>query len=162
MTDSPGTTYTRSYGSRSRVRLVASTVTSGQPAMIRSTQARTPSRTCSQLSITSSASLPASEATSARSTDVVRCSGTPTVSATAAVTIAGSVTWTRSTNHTPSRRAGGEFGRDAQRQPGLADATRAGRGHQAVLGERRGQRRPLAGPTDERRDRHAAARAGRT
>ena len=106
MTDNPGTTYTRSYGSRSRVRLVASTVISGQPAMIRSTQGRTPSRTCSQLSITSSASLSASEATSARSTEVVRCSGTPTVSATAAVTVAGSVTWIRSTNHTPSRRAG--------------------------------------------------------
>ena len=56
--------------------------------------------------MTSSASLAASEATSARSTEVVRCSGTPTVSATAAVTIAGSVTWIRSTNHTPSRRAG--------------------------------------------------------
>ena len=42
-TDSPGTTYTRSYGSSRRVRLVASTVTSGQPVTIRSTQARTPS-----------------------------------------------------------------------------------------------------------------------
>src|SRR5215831_6192226 len=106
MTDNPGTTYNRSYGSRSLVRLVVRTVTSGHPVMIRSAQARTPSRTCSQLSMTSSASLAASEATSARSTEMVRCSGTPTVSATAAVTIAGSVTWIRSTNHTPSRRAG--------------------------------------------------------
>ena len=101
----PGTTYTRSYGRRRRVRLVASTVSSGQPATIRSTQARTPSTTCSQLSRTSSPSLPASEATRASSTDVVRCSRTPTVSATAAVTVPGSVTRTRSANHTPSRRS---------------------------------------------------------
>jgi hypothetical protein len=47
----------------------------------------------------------------------------------------------------------GEFGRDAQRQPGLADATRAGGGDQAVFGERCSQHRPLAGATDERRDR---------
>ena len=104
-TESPGTTYTRSYGSRSRVRLVANTVSSGQPATIRSTQARTPSTTCSQLSRTSTPSRPDSEATRACSTDVVRCSGTPTVSATAAVTAPGSVTRTRSTNHAPSRRS---------------------------------------------------------
>ena len=46
----------------------------------------------------------------------------------------------------------GDLGGDAQREPGLADATRTGRGHQAVLGERRGQRRPLGRTADERRD----------
>ena len=46
----------------------------------------------------------------------------------------------------------GELGGDAEREPGLADAARTGRGDHAVLGERRGQRRPLGGAADERRD----------
>jgi hypothetical protein len=57
--------------------------------------------------------------------------------------------------HEPHPLAAGrrEFGRDAQRQPGLADATRAGGSDHAVLGERRDQHRPLAGATDEGRNR---------
>jgi hypothetical protein len=47
----------------------------------------------------------------------------------------------------------GQLGGDADRQPGLTDPARTGRGDQAVPGERRGQRRPLADATDERRDR---------
>ena len=58
------------------------------------------------MSMTSSASRLASDATSATSIEAARCWGTPTVSATVGMTIAGSVTWTRSTNHAPSRRAG--------------------------------------------------------
>jgi hypothetical protein len=55
----------------------------------------------------------------------------------------------------------GDLGRDAEREPGLADTTRTGRGHQAVLAERCGQRCPLAGTPDERGDRYGqAATAG--
>ena len=49
---------------------------------------------------------------------------------------------------------GGRLGRDAQRQPGLAHAARTGGGHHAVVGESRGQSRPLGDATDERGDRH--------
>ena len=153
-TDSPGTTYTRSYGRRSRVRLVASTVTSGQPAMIRSTHARTPSSTCSQLSRTSSASL-SGERGDQREVDR---RGPLLGNADRLGDRRGDHRRVRHVDqvHEPHAVAAGrgEVGGDAQREPGLADAARTGRGDQAVLGERRGQRRPLGGATDERRDRH--------
>ena len=73
--------------------------------MTRSTQPRTPSTRCSQLSSTSSPSRQASDATSAASGEIASCSGTRTTSATAPTTAAGSVTRTRSTNHTSSLRS---------------------------------------------------------
>ena len=95
--DMPGTGNTNSKGTRSRARLVASTTTRGQAASSRSTRALTPSSRCSQLSSTRSTSAPASLATTVSVGDRPGCSPNPKASASAAPTIAGSVTGTRST-----------------------------------------------------------------
>ena len=95
--DRPGTGNTNSKGTRSRARLVASTTTRGQAASSRSTKALTPSSRCSQLSSTRSMSAPASLATTVSAGDRPGCSPNPKAPASAAPTIAGSVTGTRST-----------------------------------------------------------------
>ena len=100
--DSPGTGNTHSNGTCSRARLVASTVVFGQADSSRSTKAVTPSTRCSQLSSTTSASAPASLATTVSVGDRPSCSPNPKAPATAAPTMAGSVTGTRSTYHAPS------------------------------------------------------------
>ena len=103
--DSGGTGKTRSNGTTSRARLVASTRNRGQAASSRSRKGATPSRTCSQLSSTSSAWRSASAASTASSMLRPGCSPTPTAAATAAPTRPGSVIGTRSTNHTPSAKS---------------------------------------------------------
>ena len=125
--------------------------------MIRSTQSRTPSSTCSQLSMTSSASRSASDATSA----TVDRRGPLLGNADRLGDRRGDHRRVRHVDQIdeprPVAARRGELGGDAERQPGLADAARTGRGDHAVLGERRGQRRPLAAAADERRDRQSAA-----
>ncbi len=103
--DNGGTRYTRSNGTISRARLVASTVTRGQAASSCSRNSATPSRTCSQLSRTSRACRSASAAATDSVMPRPGCSPRPSAPATASATIAGSVTGTRSANHTPSGNA---------------------------------------------------------
>ena len=100
--DNPGTGYTYSNGSRNRARLVARTVVVGQPVSNRSTKAVSPSTRCSQLSSTISAFAPANLATTVAVGDLPSCSPNPKALATAAPTIAGSVTGARSTYHAPA------------------------------------------------------------
>ena len=103
--DSPGTGNTHSNGSISRACEVARIATSGQRPSTRSTKTATASARCSQLSRTSSASRPARWSITASSPDRPCESPRPSVLATAVPTSSPSVTGTRSTNQTPSRRS---------------------------------------------------------
>jgi hypothetical protein len=93
---------TISYGTCKRARLVANTVVFGLAESIRSMKSATPSTRCSQLSSTTKASAPASLAITVSAGDRPSCSPKPSVLATTAPTIEGSVTGTRSTYHAPS------------------------------------------------------------
>ncbi len=110
------------------------------------------------MSSTSSASAAASLATTVSVGDRPGCSPNPKASATAAPTIAGSVTGTRSTNQAPSGVLVGDVGGHRQRQPGLAHAAGADRGDQPVLGQGLGERGPLGRPADERGQRRRQRR----
>ena len=80
-------------------------------------------------------------------------SGTPTASATAATTIAGSVTVTRSTNATPSRVIVRPVTGDGEGQAGLADPSGTGGGDEAMLADEPGEIGTLADTTHEPRQR---------
>ena len=85
------------------------------------------------MSSTSSTSAPASLATTVSVGDRPGCSPNPKASASAAPTIAGSVTGTRSTYQAPPDVTAADVLGDGQRQPGLAHAAGADGRDQPML-----------------------------
>ena len=157
--DSPGTGYTYSKGSRNRARLVARTVVLGQPVSSRSTKAVTPSTRCSQLSSTTSASAAASLATTVSVGDRPGCSPNPKAFATAAPTIAGIGHRHQVDVPRAIRVLVGDVGRHGQREPGLAHSAGADRRDQPVPGQDLGERGPFGRPAHERRQRRRQRRS---
>ena len=149
-------------------RLVASTRTPRHARAAARRGRRMPSTTCSQLSSTSSAVRPCRWRIS-RSSAYPDPSGTPTASATARATRAGSVTPASADQPHPVRLPAVTRGGDLDRQAGLAHPARPGQRHQpAVAAAVRGPASSSRSAPDERRQprtrqvvlRRSAGRAG--
>ena len=117
---------------RRRTRLVTRTVTSGQAASSSATRGRPPI-TCSKLSSTSRRRVPRRTAFSRSMSGSSPASRTPSALMMAEATRAGSLTGASGTKVTPSGKVVRRLGRHCEREPGLADAARAGQGQQPHL-----------------------------
>ena len=119
----------------------------------------TASRTCSQLSKTSSRIRLSNAAATLRAILSPGCCFMPRTAATASGTAAGSATGASSITHTPSGKSGTKRRCDFQRQSRLADPADAGQGHQAMALEKRLQLGDFGFSADEaRRGRPEVAR----
>ena len=126
---SEGTRQATSSAQRSGSRLVARTRTPGPARRTSSARRAHASIRCSQLSRTINASRVARCATSASRAERDAGIGTPTASAAACATSAGSLRLARSTNQAPSGSSRQRVGGDLERQPRLAAAPGAGERH---------------------------------
>jgi len=102
LTSNEGTGHSCSSATPKFSRLVAKILTVAECARISSTRSAAASRTCSQLSITNSRTLPSSAAATDSLTVLPGCWVMPSTAATASGTAAGSVTAASSKNQTPS------------------------------------------------------------
>ena len=111
-------------------RLVTRILTPGQAAISSGSSAAASVR-CSKLSSSRSARLLASSVRRTSHRLALTDSRTPSAAAIAAGTSAGSTMEASSTNQTPSAKSASRPGCRLHRQPALANAARAGQGHQA-------------------------------